>query len=118
MSSSRREPCLEPASVVAVSIYSLLLAGVLIAHVMDFPTFSTESRAKSLITAEEPLLGNGPRARAHSEVLIAFVLTWCGLVVAAIVAASTRRFQGWDMYLAIAAVLVGLAILFAIALLP
>ena len=28
MSSSRREPCLEPASVVAVSIYSLLLAGV------------------------------------------------------------------------------------------
>ena len=63
-------------------------------------------------------LGNGPRARAHSEVLITFVLTWCGLVVAAIVAASTRRFQGWDMYLAIAAVLVGLAILFAIALLP
>jgi hypothetical protein len=55
MSSSRREPCLEPASVVAVSIYSLLLAGVLIAHVMDFPTFSTEPRAKSLITAEEPL---------------------------------------------------------------
>ena len=55
MSSSRRGPCLEPASVVAVSIYSLLLAGVLIAHVMDFPTFSTEPRAKSLITAEEPL---------------------------------------------------------------
>ena len=55
MSSNRREPCLEPASVVAVFIYSLLLAGGLIAHVMDFPTFSTEPRAKSLITTEAPL---------------------------------------------------------------
>ena len=34
MSSNRREPCLEPASVVAVFIYSLLLAGGLIAHVI------------------------------------------------------------------------------------
>jgi hypothetical protein len=55
MATSRRDPCLEPTSVIAVSIYSLLLAGGLIAHVMDFPTFSTEPRAKSWIMTEGPL---------------------------------------------------------------
>jgi cyanate permease len=52
------------------------------------------------------------------EVVIAFVIAWCLLVVAAIVAASTRRFEGWDIYLLTAAVVVGLAIAIAIALLP
>jgi hypothetical protein len=40
------------------------------------------------------------------------------LVVAVIVAASTGRFEGWDIYLVTAAVVVGLAIVIAIALLP
>jgi hypothetical protein len=63
--------------------------------------------------------GNGPLGRALTvKALIALVVIWCFLVLAAIVAASTRRFQGWDMYLAIAAVVVGLAIAFAIVLLP
>ena len=56
MSTSRRDACLEPTSVVAVFIYSPLLAAGLIAHVMDFLTFSTEPRAKSLITIKEPLV--------------------------------------------------------------
>jgi hypothetical protein len=33
------------------------------------------------------------------KVVIAFVIAGCLLVVAAIVAASTRRFEGWDIYL-------------------
>jgi hypothetical protein len=52
------------------------------------------------------------------KIVIAFVIAWCLLVVAAIVAASTRRFEGWDIYLVTAAVVVGLAIVIAIALLP
>jgi hypothetical protein len=52
------------------------------------------------------------------KVVIAFVIAWCLLVVAAIVAASNRRFEGWDIYLVTAAVVVGLAIAIAIALLP
>jgi hypothetical protein len=52
------------------------------------------------------------------KALIALVVIWCFLVLAVIVAASTRRFQGWDIYLAIAAVVVGLAIVIAIVLLP
>jgi hypothetical protein len=50
--------------------------------------------------------------------LIVFVFTWCLLVVAAVVAAGTRRFEGWDIYLVVAVVVVGLAIVIAIALLP
>jgi hypothetical protein len=48
----------------------------------------------------------------------ALVVTWCLLAVAAIVAASTRRFEGWYMYLLVGAVLVGLVIVVAIALTP
>jgi hypothetical protein len=40
------------------------------------------------------------------------------LVAAAIAATSTRRFEVWDIYLVGAAVIVGLAIVIAIALLP
>ena len=49
---------------------------------------------------------------------IALVVTWGLLAVAAILAASTRRFEGWCMYLVAAAVLVGLVIVVAIALTP
>jgi hypothetical protein len=63
--------------------------------------------------------GNGALGRALTlKALIVLVVTWCFLLVAAIVAASTRRFQGWDIYLTIAAVVVGLAIVIVIALLP
>jgi hypothetical protein len=44
------------------------------------------------------------------KVVIAFVIAGCLLVVVAIVAASTRRFEGWDIYLVTAAVVVGLPI--------
>ena len=50
------------------------------------------------------------------------LLGWTAAVVSqarmAIAAASTRRFDGWDIYLAGAAIIVGLAIAMAIALLP
>ena len=63
--------------------------------------------------------GNGPLGLALTvKALIALVVIWCVLVLAAVVAASTRRFQGSDIYLAIAAVVVGLAIAIAIVLLP
>jgi hypothetical protein len=52
------------------------------------------------------------------QVVIAFVVAWCLLVVAAIVAASSRRFAGWDTYLVAAAIVVGLAIVIAIVLAP
>jgi hypothetical protein len=52
------------------------------------------------------------------KALIAFVIAWCLLVAAAVAATSTRRFEAWDIYLAGAAVIVGLAIVIAIALLP
>jgi hypothetical protein len=52
------------------------------------------------------------------KVLIALVIAWCLLVTAAVAATSTRRFEQWDIYLAGAAVVVGLAIVIAIVLLP
>jgi cyanate permease len=50
------------------------------------------------------------------KALVALVVTFCLLAVAAIVAA--KRFEGRDVYLVAAAVVVGLAIAIAIALLP
>jgi hypothetical protein len=44
------------------------------------------------------------------KAFIALVVTWCLLAVAAVVAASTQRFEGLYMYLVAAAVLVGLVI--------
>ena len=52
------------------------------------------------------------------KVFIALVIAWCLLVAAAVAATSTRRFEAWDIYLAGAAVIIGLAIVIAIALLP
>jgi flagellar biosynthesis protein FliR len=52
------------------------------------------------------------------KVFIALVLTWCLLAVAAVVAASTQRFEGLYMYLVAAAILVGLVIVAAIAMAP
>jgi hypothetical protein len=52
------------------------------------------------------------------KALIALVVTFCLLAVAAIMAASTSRFEGWGVYLVAAAVVVGIAIAGAIALLP
>jgi len=62
------------------------------------------------------LLGNGnklpvgalsnleaPRS-VSMKVVIVFVIAWCFLTIAVIVAASTRRFAAWDIYLLIAAV--------------
>jgi hypothetical protein len=60
-------------------------------------------------------LGTGP---VPVKVLIAHVIAWCLLVAAAVAATSTRRFEQWDIYLAGAAVVVGLAIVVAIVLLP
>jgi hypothetical protein len=60
-------------------------------------------------------LGTGP---VPVKVLIALVIAWCLLVTAAVAATSTRRFEQWDIYLAGAAVVVGLAIVIAIVLLP
>src|SRR5215831_20630960 len=51
------------------------------------------------------------------KAFIALVVTWCLLAVAAVVAASTQRFEGLYMYL-VAAVLVGLVIVAAIAIAP
>jgi hypothetical protein len=48
------------------------------------------------------------------RVLIVLVIAWCVLVAAAMVAAGTRRFEAWDIYLAGAAVIIGLAIVIAI----
>jgi hypothetical protein len=50
-------------------------------------------------------------------VLLALVVVWCLLVAAAVAATSTQRFAEWDIYLAGAAVIVGLAIIIAIELL-
>ena len=55
---------------------------------------------------------------APVRVLTALVIAWCLLVAAAVAATSTRRFERWDIYLAGAAVVVGLAIIVAIVLLP
>jgi hypothetical protein len=54
MSTNRRDAYLEPTSVVAVVIYSLLLASGLVAHGMGFPRFSTEPRATSSIAMDVP----------------------------------------------------------------
>jgi hypothetical protein len=52
------------------------------------------------------------------RVLIVLVIAWCLLVAAAMVAAGTRRFEAWDVYLAGAAVIIGLAIVMAVLMLP
>jgi hypothetical protein len=52
------------------------------------------------------------------KAFIALVVTWCLLAVAAVVAASTQRFEGLYMYLVAAAVLLGLVIVAAIAMAP
>jgi len=52
------------------------------------------------------------------KALIVLVIGWCLLVAGVIVATSIERFQGWDTYLAGAAILVGFAIVVAILLLP
>jgi hypothetical protein len=52
------------------------------------------------------------------KAFIALVVTWCLLAVAAVVAASTKRFEGLYMYLVATAVLVGLVIVAAIAIAP
>jgi flagellar biosynthesis protein FliR len=49
------------------------------------------------------------------KAFIALVVTWCLLAVAAVVAASTKRFEGSYLYLVAAAVLIGLVIVAAIA---
>jgi hypothetical protein len=48
--------------------------------------------------------------------LVALIVTWCLLAVAAIVTASVRRFQGACMYFVAAGLAVGLAIVTAIVL--
>jgi hypothetical protein len=45
---------LQPTSVVAAVVYSLLLASGLIAHAMGFPRFSPEPRATSLVSINVP----------------------------------------------------------------
>jgi hypothetical protein len=52
------------------------------------------------------------------KAFIALVVTWCLLVLAAILAASSKRFGRWYMYLVAAVILVGLVIGLAIALVP
>jgi hypothetical protein len=52
------------------------------------------------------------------KAFIALIVTWCLLALAAVVAASTQRFEGLYMYLMAAAVLVGLVIVTAIAMAP
>jgi CHASE2 domain-containing sensor protein len=52
------------------------------------------------------------------KAFIALVVTWCLLAVAAVVTASTERFEGLYMYLVAAAVFVGLVIVAAIAMAP
>jgi hypothetical protein len=52
------------------------------------------------------------------KAFIALVVTWCLLALAAILAAGTQRFERWHMYIVAAAVVVGLVITVAIALVP
>jgi flagellar biosynthesis protein FliR len=52
------------------------------------------------------------------KAFIALIVTWCLLALAAVVAASTQRFEGLYMYLMAADVLVGLVIVTAIAMAP
>ena len=52
------------------------------------------------------------------KAFIALGVTWCLLAVVAIVAASTRRFEGFYRYFVAAAAFVGLAIVVAIATAP
>jgi hypothetical protein len=54
MSTRRPDAHMEPTSVAAVLIYTLLLASALVAHSMGFPRFSTEPRARSLIAIHAP----------------------------------------------------------------
>jgi hypothetical protein len=54
MSTRRRDAHMEPTSVVAVVIYSLLLACGLVAHGLDFPRFATAPQGTSLIAIEVP----------------------------------------------------------------
>jgi hypothetical protein len=49
MSTGRRDANMEPTSVVAVVIYSLLLACALVAHGLGFPKFATEPQRTPLI---------------------------------------------------------------------
>jgi membrane protein YdbS with pleckstrin-like domain len=65
-----------------------------------------------------PCRNRGSLRAAPVRVLIVLVIAWCLLVAAGMVAAGTRRFEAWDIYLAGAAVIVGLAIVIAIVLLP
>jgi hypothetical protein len=52
------------------------------------------------------------------QAFVAFVVTWCLLALAAILAASTQRFEQWYIYCVAAVVLVGVIIAVAIALVP
>lgn len=52
------------------------------------------------------------------KAFIALVVTWCLLAIAAVVASSTKRFEGFYMYLVAAVVLIGLVIVAAIAMAP
>ena len=45
---------LQPTSIVAAAVYSLLLASGLMAHAMGFPRCSTEPRAKSFVSINVP----------------------------------------------------------------
>ena len=58
------------------------------------------------------------RTDLRVEALIALLAAECLMGIAAIVAASTRRFADWYPYLVAAVVIVGLAVAVAIALLP
>jgi hypothetical protein len=50
----KMEAHLRPASIVTAVVYSLLLAGGLIAHAMGFPKFSTEPRATPFVSINVP----------------------------------------------------------------
>jgi hypothetical protein len=58
------------------------------------------------------------RGAAPVRLLIVLVVGLCLLVAAAMVAAGTRRFEAWGIYLAGAAVIIGLAIVMAVLMLP
>ena len=54
MSTRRRDAHMEPTSVVAVVIYSSLLACGLVAHGLGFPRFATEPQSTSFTAIEVP----------------------------------------------------------------
>ena len=83
---------------------------------MGIPAARSDALAKLILDDATPR--RSARLMFTWKALIALVVTWCLLAVAAILAASTKRLERWYMYFVAASVLVGVLTALAITLLP